>query len=1277
MRGLKVLLLVLVGSSAALAFAWVAFLPRIEERGRVLLARELSSLLDTPVELASLALAAAPPGLEARGLRIGPDGSVARAEEVRIRILPFTSLMEMRLVAEADGRALWVDVPALVDAIPEEDEDVPFPPLALRAVELHDVAARVAGGKEPIEVSAGRVEGGAEIGGRVGEFRFSAMARTIEVRRRDIRIPLDRVEMTAADAGRGLTVQELRAEGDRIEISARLLDETEASHGLEARLGLEWLSFLDEELNGVSGLASLRVNFEGDLLDPAFDAALAVENMAVEGLEIGRVEASLGRSGDRLVLTSLEAAPLDGAVRATGSLGLSGTYPVELRAEWQDLEFGGLARQEIGPAVPDELRSTGDTDLSATLVPWTLKGRASGTLAVADDERPLAWSLEGGHEEGRAQADLTVRRGENATARLSARMREDEALRGDFTVEIATLGELCPFVTPAGWPDLDGALVVSGQLGGTLHRPKLTATLAADRISVRAIEVGDARGSVEIDPERVIGEAFMVDLDGGSVLARGTVALSAAGQNDWQVVADRVPLDRVVGAVAALGDVDLPIEQGLLTAGVTGRGPWPALALEANLTVDRFRLLDEPFERFAAGASARLPEWSADLTLTHPSGEWLQGHAAGQGDERVSLEVDGRPLALEKTGQADRLGLGGTVTIRGQAEGPPRRLAGRVHLKGEGIAWRGRRVGDLGVEARGEAGRWEVSASLLDAALRAAASIDQASGSFSARADWSEAQLGRLLDEGLGIEVESSGSLRAEGNLADPRGAEGEIAIDRLAVRSGAFEMEASAPIRARRAGGRLAIEPFLLAGNGTELRGAGTIAADGSMNLTAAGQGSLQLVEMFAKPVRSASGTFSLRVNATGRAPDEVQLGGEASIDRAAFDVGLPVGPTRTSGRFVLSGSTIEIAELAGRLGGGTFAVSGSADIERGLDVTWQVDQVSTGLLPSLEHELSGQGTVSGPWKEPMVGGEIRILRMLYDRRIALTDFLPSFQRELRPARRAEAGPKVRLDLHVLAPGEIFIDNNFARIEARADLRVRGSADDLRLAGPIEVLTGEVFFRGRTFEITNAVIEFRPELRTVAALNIQAESEIETPDETYTVTVRVEGTTERYRVLMSADDASLSQTDVASLIAFGRTTAQMQRESRGFSLTDLIGLAPGEYQERAERGAASLLALDRVDFEPAVSRETGQFEPQLTLGKNLTEDLSATLTTTFGVNAGETFSLDYLLTPGFSLLGTWESQTTRRESAIGAGVRFRRRFRDLPRYSLLGSHRPEKPDAP
>jgi len=505
------------------------------------------------------------------------------------------------------------------------------------------------------------------------------------------------------------------------------------------------------------------------------------------------------------------------------------------------------------------------------------------------------------------------------------------------------------------------------------------------------------------------------------------------------------------------------------------------------------------------------------------------------------------------------------------------------------------------------------------------------------------------------------------GALDDPQALGGEARIPNLLLRSGSLQVEAQEPVRLSADKGRFTIESFTLAGSETRLNLTGNFTTTGELHVQAEGAGDLELLELIGEPLRAVEGTFQVAVRADRRRTRGVELSGTASIADASVDVGLPIGVTETDGRLLLEGGLVRIERLAGRIGGGTFSVNGSVDLEHGPDLGWKLVDVSGSLVPSLEQELSGDGTLRGAWNDLTVAGQVEILRMLYDRNIEPRDFIPTFKRQLAPPNDVRSSNVIRLDLRIFAPDDLHIDNNFARVEAMADLRLRGTTEQPKVGGRIDVLTGEVFFRDRTFEIVTGVVDFRPQRNLVADLNITAETVVETTDASYGITVQISGTTDDPMVVLSADDAGVTQTDVVSLITFGKTVAQLQQGGGGSSMDALLNFASGRVAGGVAREAESLLGVDRVEIQPSFS-SGGSFESQVRISKDLSDDLGASVATSLGVSLQHSLNLDYRLTDRASLYGTWESESEGEAGAVGGGVKFRREFRRVPGFSLLGS---------
>ena len=104
------------------------------------------------------------------------------------------------------------------------------------------------------------------------------------------------------------------------------------------------------------------------------------------------------------------------------------------------------------------------------------------------------------------------------------------------------------------------------------------------------------------------------------------------------------------------------------------------------------------------------------------------------------------------------------------------------------------------------------------------------------------------------------------------------------------------------------------------------------------------------------------------------------------------------------------------------------------------------------------------------------------------------------RPSVAAPTSP-LRFDVRLLAPSTLRIENNLARLVASADLTLRGTYDRPLLFGRAEVERGEVTFEGRRYLVTRGTIDFTNPTRIEPFFDIEAETRVRVPGQTYRVT--------------------------------------------------------------------------------------------------------------------------------------------------------------------------------
>jgi autotransporter translocation and assembly factor TamB len=104
------------------------------------------------------------------------------------------------------------------------------------------------------------------------------------------------------------------------------------------------------------------------------------------------------------------------------------------------------------------------------------------------------------------------------------------------------------------------------------------------------------------------------------------------------------------------------------------------------------------------------------------------------------------------------------------------------------------------------------------------------------------------------------------------------------------------------------------------------------------------------------------------------------------------------------------------------------------------------------------------------------------------------------------------------------------ARLVASADLQLRGTYDRPLLFGRAEIERGEVTFEGRRYLVTRGNIDFTNPTRIEPFFDIEAETRVRIPGQTYQVTVRAVGTVDRLQPELSSDPP-LPAADVLALL--------------------------------------------------------------------------------------------------------------------------------------------------
>jgi translocation and assembly module TamB len=453
-----------------------------------------------------------------------------------------------------------------------------------------------------------------------------------------------------------------------------------------------------------------------------------------------------------------------------------------------------------------------------------------------------------------------------------------------------------------------------------------------------------------------------------------------------------------------------------------------------------------------------------------------------------------------------------------------------------------------------------------------------------------------------------------------------------------------------------------------------------------------LAVLQRLAPRVDRAGGKVEGVVRLSGRAASPA-LSGDLRADGDEIVIhGLPTAITDAHLEVHASGEEI-VASGSGKFAGGTVELEGSIPmrgidlgsldsrvIARGVRLT-PTDGVSATFDADLEvtYDPKAQGHDGAL---PHVTGDVTVASFGYTRPIALTTDLTALGTRARRTEVDAYDPSldfVTFDLRMRSRAPIVIKNNLVEVQLAIDsgsLEVTGTNQRVGLRGALRTLPGGRFhFQSNDFEVRQGLIRFDDPTRVAPNVDITAVTEYRRYSDTaagaaagtgagsgptaastsstrgsslWRITLHAYGDADDLRVDMTSEP-SLSQEDIVLLLAVGMTRAeldQLQASSLGASIAlNYLGAASGA--DRAVKQAVPI--IDDFRFGSAYSTVTGKTEPQLTVGKRLTNDLRASVSTGLVSEDRELRSnIEWRLSNRLSVQGSYDNINDVSSSALG-----------------------------
>ena len=275
--------------------------------------------------------------------------------------------------------------------------------------------------------------------------------------------------------------------------------------------------------------------------------------------------------------------------------------------------------------------------------------------------------------------------------------------------------------------------------------------------------------------------------------------------------------------------------------------------------------------------------------------------------------------------------------------------------------------------------------------------------------------------------------------------------------------------------------------------------------------------------------------------------------------------------------------------------------------------------------------------------------------------------------------------DVNVVAPQPVRIANNLLDIRLSVTppgIQLSGTDQRFGARGQLRIARGgKLFLQGHDFLVRDGTVEFDNPTRIAPKLDVHATTEYRR----YAANARTDATTStaetaagssagggRWRISMHAygdtdapevrfsSDPPLSQEDIVLLLSVGMTRAELDRNLSG-ALAQTVGLEALNAVTGLDQALrSSVPVIDEFRVGTQYSSRTGRPEPAVTLGKRLTDDVRATVTTGLSENREVRSNIEWRVKGGFSIQGGYDNVNDVSSSAlgnVGAGLRWRLDF--------------------
>ncbi|MBN2056762.1 translocation/assembly module TamB domain-containing protein, partial [bacterium] len=465
--------------------------------------------------------------------------------------------------------------------------------------------------------------------------------------------------------------------------------------------------------------------------------------------------------------------------------------------------------------------------------------------------------------------------------------------------------------------------------------------------------------------------------------------------------------------------------------------------------------------------------------------------------------------------------------------------------------------------------------------------------------------------------------------------------LSRLDMEIAGKTITAVEPLVANWNGSELVIDPTRLKGDYLDLSMSGLVTLDGRPDLRISGSLDMAILKALTTEIEQPAGRTQFELGLQDSF-EEPRLKGDITIEEAAFRVKMLNKWVRdlhahatVNGKMVTMDYLIGMFDEAILDGTGRIGLDGWSP--RYLEANLTAAGVELDYPPGVYSAFDADLRAVGKLDELLIDGRVLLDKAVYYQRIDYKSMIvEESQAVLTVQTRAvqgdvrEAVGSPRFNVDIMAPDNIFVQNNLADLELKADLTLSGTAAAPLLFGQVSVLGGMVIYEDREFIIDTATIDFIDTKEINPMFDIRANAVIDA----YTLGLSVAGKLYGDFTINLNSDPPLSEVDLWSLLVLGKTTDNLKSQGAGYTTAHATSLLTGRIQDEIEKRVKILGGFDEFQITPIVSDSGANAAARFTAKKTIGDRLSVTYSTELSSTSQQLLMVEYQLTDHIVLLG-------------------------------------------